>query len=134
MDDIRIKLKLLKDIFLASNNMNCEPPTTKVIQRVWKEHGLDGTIIECSEEITVPIDYNDTPTDEVRKAFMKPMTMGDLCFNVNDDTYMRLKSSDEGGFAIEDLYIMAMNYDISKQYNQNKKLLYPHHLHSGLYD
>ncbi len=67
-----------------------EAPATKAIQKKWKEHSLDGSVIECVTEVDVHIDteYYDSSDEPVKEAFMKPLTCIDhLPYLVRLETY-----------------------------------------------
>jgi len=102
-------------------------PKTKVIQKVWQEQGLDGSVIDCCTEINVPIDHEeitDKDIDEIKPSYMKSLKMGDLIFDVNDYSYVELLLSNERYYTRGQLNNIAIRYDVSYKSYSNKKLLY----------
>jgi hypothetical protein len=105
-----------------------EEPKTKTIQKKWKEYGIDGSIVECVDEVNVPIDHeenNDShvSNEPIKEAFMKPLSMGDLCFHVEDYNYVAFQTMEERYFTREQLNNYAIQYDVNYKKYKNKKLL-----------
>lgn len=109
---------VLKDEFI-------EEPKTKTIQKKWKERGLDGSIIDCVNEVEVPIDQDiqDETSDSIKETFMKPVSMGDLCFHIEDNAYVAFQNMEERCFTRETLNEYAIMHDINFRNYKNKKLL-----------
>jgi hypothetical protein len=109
---------ILKDEFT-------EGPKTKTIQKKWKERGFDGSIIECVDEVEVPIDQDTQHdnSDTIKEAFMKPLSMGDLSFNIEDSNYVAFQTMEERYFTRQSLNNYAIMYDVNYRNYKNKKLL-----------